>query len=126
VLIFQTLQTQTKEYPAMKKIFAILFIGTIFAACNQTTLTKETSIDLGAVKTIELHVTGMTCEGCENSVMEAVNEVDGVTEVAASYTKELTTISYDTTLTDISKLSAVIDNLGYKVEGLAQHSEPEE
>ena len=115
----------------MKRIFSLMLVLAFFASCNSTITDKakdetKNEVNVAAVKTIELHVTGMTCEGCENSVMEAVTEVDGVTAVAASHTKELTTISYDTTLTDMSKLSAVIDNLGYKVEGLAQHSEPEE
>lgn len=110
----------------MKKIFGILLIGSFFVACNQSTPTEKAEVNVAAVKTIQLHVTGMTCEGCENSVMEAVNEVNGVTAVAASHTQELTSISYDTTLTDLTKLTAVIDKLGYKVEGPAQHSEPTE
>lgn len=110
----------------MKKILTLLLSLAFFASCNQSGTVKnndkvssDKTIDVAAVKTIELRVTGMTCEGCENTVKEAVNKVQGVTTSEASFTAELATISYDTTMTDTKKLSAVINDLGYKVEGPA-------
>lgn len=115
----------------MKRILFIALAMAFLASCNSTVSDKTASdtqkeVNVAAVKTIKLHVTGMTCEGCENTVKEAVNKVEGVTETEASHVAELTTISYDTTMTDIAKLSAVIDELGYKVEGLAENSAPKE
>jgi len=114
----------------MKKILFLSLSLAFLAACNSTVTDKatnetKTEVNVAAVKTIELHVTGMTCEGCENTVKEAVNKVGGVTSTEASYTAERTTISYDTTQTDIDILSAVINDLGYKVEGLAVNAAPE-
>jgi copper chaperone CopZ len=114
----------------MRKILFIALSMAFLASCNSTVSDKtgnetKTEVNVAAVKTIQLHVTGMTCEGCENTVKEAVNKVDGVTSAEASHTAELTTISYDTTLTDIDKLSAAINDLGYKVEGLAVNATPE-
>jgi copper chaperone CopZ len=111
----------------MKKILFLSLSLAFLFACNSTVSDKaaKSDVNMAAVKTIELHVTGMTCEGCENTVKEAVNNVDGVTSAEASHTAELTTISYDTTQTDIDKLSAVINDLGYKVEGLAVNATPE-
>jgi copper chaperone CopZ len=114
----------------MKKILFLSLSLAFLFACNSTVSDKSGSgsdkeVNVAAVKTIELHVTGMTCEGCENTVKEAVNKVGGVTSAEASYTAELTTISYDTTMTDIDKLSAVINDLGYNVEGLAVNATPE-
>lgn len=114
----------------MKKFLFLSLSMAFLAACNSTVTDNKTNetkadVNVAAVKTVELHVTGMTCEGCENTVMEAVNKVDGVTSAEASYTAELTTISYDTTLTDIDKLTAVINDLGYKVEGLAVNAASE-
>jgi copper chaperone CopZ len=111
----------------MKRLLFLALSLAFLAACNSTISDKsgeKKEVNVAAVKTIELRVTGMTCEGCENTVKEAVNNVEGVTGTEASHTKELATISYDTTLTDIDKLSAVIDELGYKVEGLAVNSAP--
>jgi len=113
----------------MKKILFLAISLTILAACNSTVSDKtgetKKEVNVAAVKTIELRVTGMTCEGCENTVKEAVNKVEGVTSSEASFTAEIAKISYDTTLTNQEKLSSVINDLGYKVEGLAVNTVPE-
>lgn len=103
----------------MKKFLGLLLAIALVASCNPTSKKSETgtTTDVAAIKTIELHVTGMTCEGCENSVKKAVNEIKGVTGSSASYTAELTTVSFDTTLTSIEEISEVINNTGYTVVG---------
>ncbi len=113
----------------MKKFFALMLVAVIFTACNSTVTdnanqNSNKEVNVAAVKTVKLHVTGMTCEGCENTVKEAVNGVEGVTGAEASHVAELTTITYDTTLTSVEKLSSVINDLGYKVEGLAGNAVP--
>ena len=110
---------------SMKKIFSVLLMGAFFAACNQTTPVQEQTpaaqtVNVAAIKTIELHVTGMTCEGCENTVKEAVNKIGGVTESNASFQKEAAIVSFDTTMTNLATITKTIDDLGYKVEGLMQ------
>ncbi|MBL7904897.1 MAG: heavy-metal-associated domain-containing protein [Bacteroidales bacterium] len=115
----------------MKKFFALMLLAAIFTACNSTVTDKASQasnkeVNAAAVKTVKLHVTGMTCEGCENTVKEAVTGVEGVTGAEASHVAELTTITYDTTLTNVEKLTTVINDLGYKVEGLADNSMPAE
>lgn len=103
----------------MKKILTLFFAAALFAACSQSGNKAEadTSVDVAAIKTVQLHVTGMTCEGCENTIMTKVNEIDGVTETQASHVEELTTVSFDTTQTSIAEISEIINGLGYAVEG---------
>jgi len=108
----------------MKKLLAIFAAGLLFTACNQTNQSEKAGVDVAAVKTIELHVTGMTCEGCENTVMKAVNQLEGVTGSTASHVKELTVVSYDTTLTNTEAITAAIVKVGYTVEGPALKQEP--
>lgn len=113
----------------MKKLFSLLFVVALFTACNTSGTKTETTTttDLAAIKTVQLHVTGMTCEGCENTVMGKVNEIDGVTESKASHVAELTTVSFDTTRTSIAAISETINGLGYTVEGevKAENQSPE-
>lgn len=114
----------------MKKLLFLALSLSVLAGCNSTVSDKsdgtKKEVNVAALKTIEFHVTGMTCEGCENTVKEAVNGAEGVASAEASYTAETTTISYDTTLTDQDKLAAIINDLGYKVEGLAVNTPPAE
>jgi copper chaperone CopZ len=64
-----------------------------------------------------LHVTGMTCGGCENAVKRAVGKLAGVSEVTASHTDQRVTVSYDDTLVDLAAIRAKISSLGYQVQG---------
>jgi len=102
----------------MKTIIALLAFSVLLFSCNSTTNSKDQPAkksEVAALKSIELHVTGMTCEGCENSVEKALSGVEGVVAAEASHLKELTTISYDTTKVKPEVLAETINNLGYKV-----------
>ncbi len=107
----------------MKKVLSLIFAVALFAACSSSGTKTEstTSIDAAAIKTVQLHVTGMTCGGCENTIMTKVNEIDGVTETQASHVEELATVSFDTTQTSIAEISEIINGLGYVVEGEAEY-----
>lgn len=103
----------------MKRILLFVAAVAFFASCGQTGSKPEAAagINVAAVKTIELHVTGMTCEGCENSVTTAVAELPGVTTSVASFREELASVSFDTTQVSIETITATINDLGYTVVG---------
>lgn len=107
----------------MRKILTLMLSLAIFASCNNPGTDKATNetkedVNVTAVKTVGLRVTGMTCEGCENTVKEALNKIEGVTESNASFATNQAKVSYDTTKTNIAEISKTIDELGYKFEGL--------
>lgn len=106
----------------MKKIYQILFITLFLFSCNSASnqgieksdKTSETSVT--AIKTIQLNVSGMTCEGCENSVETALTKLEGVKTAEASYVKKIASISYDSTKVSADLLTQTINDLGYHVE----------
>lgn len=104
----------------MKNIIPLFLLISILFACNQASNTNATEQDktseVAALKTIEMRVTGMTCEGCEHSVETALTGVKGVITAKASHQKEVTVISYDTTKVKPELLAETINNLGYHVE----------
>jgi len=112
----------------MKKIVLMIIAGLFFAACNQPAggeQKESTEVNVEAVKTIKLHVTGMTCEGCENTVMKALNGLEGVTLSSASHIDERAEVSFDTTLTSLDEIALAIEGVGYSVEGLVQDEDTE-
>ncbi len=66
--------------------------------------------------TLELSVSGMTCEGCENTVESTLSDIDGVVSAEASHTKAITNVTYDSTKVTREALAMAINKLGYKVE----------
>jgi copper chaperone CopZ len=65
--------------------------------------------------TLTLHVTGMTCGGCENAVKRAVAKLPGVAEVSASHQEQRVTVSYDADQVTPEAIAAKINGLGYHV-----------
>ena len=65
--------------------------------------------------TLTLHVTGMTCGGCENAVKRAVGRLPGVAEVSASHQAQQVTVDYDAARVTPETIAAKINGLGYHV-----------
>jgi copper chaperone CopZ len=70
--------------------------------------------------TLTLHVTGMTCGGCENAVKRAVGRLPGVAEVGASHQEQRVTVEYDAAQVTPGTIAAKITALGYQVAPGAQ------
>lgn len=114
----------------MKNYAILIFAVFALAACNNTgtsstdsTTTKmETAApaDMAKVETLEFSVKGMTCEGCENTVMKSVKKLDGIAEVVASHEKETAVVKFDTSLVSTADIEKAITDVGYKVEGFSK------
>lgn len=63
--------------------------------------------------TKQLHVDGMTCGGCEQSVTNALLRIDGVTAVAADHASGVVKVDGEN-LSD-EALRAAVEDAGYAV-----------
>ncbi|NTU92710.1 MAG: heavy-metal-associated domain-containing protein [Chlorobiaceae bacterium] len=63
----------------------------------------------------EIHVTGMRCSGCELLVTEALEEMEGVEKVRASYETGVIQVEYDDARVDLAAIRAVIQDQGFSV-----------
>lgn len=62
-------------------------------------------------KTIELDVTGMTCDHCVRSVTNALKDVPGVADAVVSLEDNKATVTAD--IVDIAKLIEAVEEEGY-------------
>ena len=67
------------------------------------------------MKTEILNVNGMNCAHCEKAVMEAVLELDGVSEVKASAPDKKVTVVFDETKVTLDMIVEAIDEEGFEV-----------
>jgi copper chaperone CopZ len=103
----------------MKNILLLCALSVAVFACKGTNTkpeseSEEVAINTAAVKTIHLNVSGMTCEGCENTIETSLAKLDGVVTVEALHKEGVANISYDTTKVNVEVLSQTINSLGYK------------
>ena len=64
---------------------------------------------------LTLHVTGMTCGGCENAVRRAVSSIAGVSQVTASHKENRVMVEYDPSRADQRAIKNAIAAAGYNV-----------
>ena len=107
------------------KIFyflSVLAICAFAASCSEAnqganlTATNTVAINSSAntntmAKTIELEITGMTCDHCVNAVTGALKDVDGVTDAVVNLDEKRATVTADDV--DIAALLAAVEEEGY-------------
>jgi copper chaperone CopZ len=64
--------------------------------------------------TVTLTVRGMSCDGCEEIVETALEEVDGVEDAEADQESETATVEGDA---DVDALVEAVDFAGYEADG---------
>ena len=67
------------------------------------------------IKEATIKISGMMCNGCEETVVSAIKSVDGVESAEASHEQGTATISYDSEKTDPLFINMAINNTHYKV-----------
>lgn len=68
---------------------------------------------LAATKTVTLSVPGMTCAACPITVKRALDKVEGVDKVEASYEKKEAVVTFDDAKTKVKDLMEATKNAGY-------------
>jgi copper chaperone len=68
-----------------------------------------------SAETVTLPVSGMTCGGCVRSVEKKLAATPGVASAKVDLDSATATVQYDPSRTEVSKLVAAIEQLGYQV-----------
>ncbi len=101
----------------MKNVFFLTLLLAAFFACQNPGNPKSGAADppIAEMARLELHVTGMTCAGCENSIESALSKEEGIDEVEASFQDEIVTLMYDASIISPGAIKEVIRQTGYTV-----------
>lgn len=103
----------------MKKILILIFVFGLFAACQSSTKKADqsdsTTTQVVEYENMEFNVTGMTCTGCENSVVNGLKELKGVKEVKASHKNNRVTIIVEKDKLNREEIAQKIETVGFTV-----------
>lgn len=61
-----------------------------------------------------IDIAGMSCANCSATVTEAIESVDGVSEVSVNYATDEGTVEYDAERTTLAEVYAAIEDAGYR------------
>lgn len=67
------------------------------------------------MKTANFQVAGMMCANCENRVMNALKNIDGITDVSASAKSGTVNCTYEEAKTGSDAIRETIEAVGYDV-----------
>ena len=100
----------------MKQFLFILMFGLILSSCNAPQK-KTTTEDSGPAVMVEanLRVEGMTCDGCEQTVVNGVSLLAGIDSISANHEDSTAYVRFDASKTDLTKISEAIKSRGYEV-----------
>lgn len=109
---------QTKTFLAIVTMFAALmmafpYYGDIFYPKADKQVIVISSDKLQEVK---FNVSGMSCSGCEEHVIHAVNELPGILNVTANYEEGSAIVKFHDSKTSKDEIVKTIDATGYKVK----------
>lgn len=67
------------------------------------------------METVMLHITGMACGSCANTVASALKALDGVSEVQVSHVEGKAEIRFDPGRVQPEQMKAAVEGAGYQV-----------
>ena len=109
---------QTKGFLGIVTVLAVLLLA--FPYYSDAFFPKQNNqkvvyVQESQVQIITWDIKGMTCIGCEATVENAANGVDGVLEADAIYDTRQVTIKYDRSKTNQETIKAAINKTGFTV-----------
>ena len=108
----------------MKNLIWIALFGLLIFGCsgNKDKSGKESGdpaeelvIAPENLQKIKFDVGGMTCTGCENTVIKGVSELEGIKEVTASFIDSVAIVTFDKTKATPAQMAEAITKKGYEV-----------
>lgn len=77
---------------------------------------KETiMVDSKDVKTYQFTISGMSCDGCEETVNHEVSKLSGIINVKSSYNNGNAVVKFDSSRINDTAIQKMINTTGYKV-----------
>lgn len=92
----------------------LLLMATACGTGNDKKSTTQEPVTVANV-VVKLDIDGMTCTGCENTIIKNVMAQEGVTNVSASHTEGIAEVHFDKNKTNIGEITKAIEDKGYKV-----------
>ncbi len=98
-------------------IAALLIMFPLYAKIFYPKLQQTQIIitDKSNLASVQLDITGMSCEACTQEINSELSKVNGVIEYKTSYEKANSIVKFDKSKTSVDAIVAAVNKTGYKV-----------
>ncbi|ADB59044.1 heavy metal translocating P-type ATPase [Haloterrigena turkmenica DSM 5511] len=69
-----------------------------------------------STRTVHLDIRGMSCANCSQTISDALESLDGVSEASINFATDEGTVEYDPAAVSLAELYAAIDEAGYEAD----------
>ena len=75
---------------------------------------------LGAMKTVNLRLKGMSCAGCANKIERIIKGIAGVSECNVNFAMETSTVKYNPQIANVEKIQQAVAKSGFSAESIEE------
>lgn len=110
--------TQTKKFLGIVTVFAVAILAFPRYSHVFFPISGKQVVIVSAenVKEVTYFVKGMTCSGCEESVKNEVNQLNGILNVNVNHKTGIAIVQFDKTKLNEEQIIRSIDSTGYEVQ----------
>lgn len=108
---------QSKTFLGIVTVFAIGMLAFPFYSgiFYPNTEKQMVVVDKSDIKTIEFHISGMTCTSCEEHINHEVHKLNGIVSSKVSYENGNAVFEFDSTKTNEAEIETAIKATTYKI-----------
>jgi copper chaperone CopZ len=108
-----------KNHKLIYRYFTSAFLTGILLiyGCNSR---PGKALQPGELLKTEVSIGGMTCTGCEQTIMKSVGKMEGIASVTASFASGKALVEFYPSVTDTAKIRGAITGSGYTVTGFSK------
>jgi copper chaperone CopZ len=108
---------QSKKFLGIVTVFAILMLAFPYYShiFYPKTESRVVIVESGNIAEVNLDIAGMTCQGCEENIKNAVVNLPGFIKATTDHETGKATVKFDKSKTSIDEIVTAINATGYKV-----------
>jgi copper chaperone CopZ len=99
-------------------LISLIFFGFLLFSCGKNN-NKSNDVSTASndkIEQVEFKCDGMTCSGCETTIKNEVNKINGIKEVQADHVAKTVKVSYAGNVTSKSEIQKAINDAGYDTQ----------
>jgi copper chaperone CopZ len=100
----------------MKNLSILITLLVVLIGCQNKSANEQSALDPENKVTVEMFVSGMTCAGCERTIVNTVSELTGTFEAEASNEDGTARVVYDKSKLQVEDITSAISKKGYTVD----------
>jgi copper chaperone CopZ len=104
---------RNRRYLWTTTVISVVLFSFPFYSHSFINTTSSQKADTKNIKTIQLSIDGMSCQGCANNIMLTLSRADGILKDTVVFATKTATVTFNESKISSPQVIATIDNIGF-------------